>query len=196
MLELLDIPENSAEFAAALDQMHGLPARGAPVGKGPHCCVPESWDGTGPPPPGWTTHAGCLTTTGLLVPDAQVVADGDKRIDKLTGQERAAYVKTRAKLKDASGDTEPRVAVTCAEPRDTTLLVRIALRAGFRALSDDPLKCRLYCTVQELLDAELLPSERFALNGILDRSTQQELNTHATINSSRNDRSDSSSRSG
>lgn len=32
----------------------GYPKKGTNVGLGPHAAVPDSWDGTGPTPPGWT----------------------------------------------------------------------------------------------------------------------------------------------
>lgn len=43
---------------AAQDKLLGYPARGTHVGAGVHVPMPDTWDGTGDCPPGWTaTHA-------------------------------------------------------------------------------------------------------------------------------------------
>lgn len=103
MLELTDTPANARAFASQLDSMHGLPSRGIAVGPGPHCVLVSSWDGSGPVPVGWTSHLGGLTGTGLEVVETQVVNEGDQRLLRLTGQERAAYVSERAKLTSKQG---------------------------------------------------------------------------------------------
>lgn len=40
-----------------IDKALGYPKRGTHVGGGKHAVMPETWDGTGPTPPGWTKNA-------------------------------------------------------------------------------------------------------------------------------------------
>jgi hypothetical protein len=40
-----------------VDKALGYPRKGTHVGSGPHVPMPETWDGTGPTPPGWAKSA-------------------------------------------------------------------------------------------------------------------------------------------
>jgi len=99
MRELIDTPAVCRAFAGHLDTMHDLPRVGVHVGQEPHCAMPATWDGTGAVPVGWTSHWGGASATGVLVVDTPVVPDGDQRLTKLTGLERAAYVIARNALR-------------------------------------------------------------------------------------------------
>lgn len=51
-------PNTNARNAIAglLDRAWLQPLRGAHIGGGVHVPMPETWDGNGPVPPGWTSH--------------------------------------------------------------------------------------------------------------------------------------------
>ncbi|MCK9603445.1 MAG: hypothetical protein M0R66_03720 [Candidatus Omnitrophica bacterium] len=99
MRELVDTPANARALAQRLDTMFGLPLRGVHVGLGTHFTMSPTWNGALPVPVGWTTHLGGTVQQGLVVCDEQVVPDGDQRLDKLIGLERAEYVILLAKLR-------------------------------------------------------------------------------------------------
>jgi len=44
----------AAQIVAALDVLEGYPSRGVHVGGGRHVDAPDTWDGTGDTPSGWT----------------------------------------------------------------------------------------------------------------------------------------------
>lgn len=41
---------------AAIDKAYGYPRKGVHVGGGIHVDMPDTWDGTGATPPGWSKH--------------------------------------------------------------------------------------------------------------------------------------------
>jgi len=74
-MALIDTPSAAAArtLAQSLDKGRGLPARGVHVGLGPHCDMPETWDGEGAVPVGWTSHVAGIDGATLQVLDYDVV---------------------------------------------------------------------------------------------------------------------------
>ncbi len=78
------------------DKLLGYPSAGVRVGSGIHVDMPATWNGTGSPPPGWTSYLGSSIAhptlpqvAAILDPDAGT-ALGNGRAARLTGPERAA----------------------------------------------------------------------------------------------------------
>lgn len=80
--------------AGLLDKAHALPVRGTHTGGGIHVPMPETWDGNGPVPPGWTSHQAHrndpLATVWLPEPETQT------KLARLTVGERAQLAAARA----------------------------------------------------------------------------------------------------
>lgn len=95
---------------AAIDSAMGYPRKGVHVGEGRHIDIPESWDGNGNPPPGWSAHYAEIyhaeTRTPIIPFD-----DGDAtrlvpRINVLGQQERAAVSDALGRRAEANIEAE------------------------------------------------------------------------------------------
>ncbi len=78
------------------DKLLGYPSAGAHVGGGIHVEMPDTWDGVGKPPPGWSSYSESSVAhptlpqfAAIIDPDAGA-ALGNGRAVRLTGPERAA----------------------------------------------------------------------------------------------------------
>lgn len=84
------------EVVVLANKALGFPAKGRHVGGGRHVDMPDTWDGTGPTPPGWTktvtaVYVSSPTDAAVPVSDTLAAALQDAKAQaKLTGQERAA----------------------------------------------------------------------------------------------------------
>lgn len=80
---------------AIIDKALGFPRAGTHVGGGIHVPMPETWDGQGPTPPGWTKRATTpwvASATDAAVPLSDAMAIDLQRAGaqaRLTGPERA-----------------------------------------------------------------------------------------------------------
>lgn len=89
---------NSAALEAAaalLDKAYGYPLRGTHIGTGKHVGMPDTWDGLGRVPPGWTSHQGHRNDGdgAVFFPDEP---ETQTKLNRLTGPERAALAAIRA----------------------------------------------------------------------------------------------------
>lgn len=95
-----------AAAQAAADKLLGYPKKGTHIGGGIHVPMPDTWDGTGPTPPGWLkTVADPITATDgtvyLAITGSEAALSDPTQLNKLTGQERAALNKVnQAQLVD------------------------------------------------------------------------------------------------
>ncbi len=77
---------------AAVDKAMGFPSKGARAGRGHRRAVPDTWDGTGPCPPGWTATASRLlvkTANDAALPIGDFAAELPSKLAALTTAERA-----------------------------------------------------------------------------------------------------------
>lgn len=102
-------------LVATIDKALGYPKPGVRVGGGIHVPMPDTWDGTGPTPPGWTKSASAVwvaSPTDAAVPLSDSVAAELQRPDsqaRLTGSERAAIAVAIAGRSDIElGDRTPK----------------------------------------------------------------------------------------
>ncbi len=76
------------------DKLLGLPLKGTRVGGGIHVPMPDSWNGSGAVPPGWTSYLGSTrkhpTNSQWATPidPAAAAALSDARASRLTAGER------------------------------------------------------------------------------------------------------------
>jgi hypothetical protein len=88
------------------DRLLGYPRRGTPIRPGPRSVVPETWDGTGTRPVGWTANAcsyqrhPARTEWAVKSPDELDAALVDVRASRLTQVERDELTAIRATLTD------------------------------------------------------------------------------------------------
>lgn len=77
---------------ASIDKALSLPQKGTHVGGGRHVTMPDTWDGTGACPPGWTGTSSLVrvkTATDAILPVGDYVAALDQNaLSKLTTQEK------------------------------------------------------------------------------------------------------------
>lgn len=96
--------EEMREAQAAVDKALGYPRRGRHVGGGRHVGMPDTWDGQGPCPPGWTKSASepveaADGTTYLVVTGLEADLGDPEKLTKVTGRQRAVLAKvTQAEL--------------------------------------------------------------------------------------------------
>ena len=64
------------------DKDLGMPQVGTHIGGGIHCAMPQTWDGTGATPPGWTKKFSPLWTQTALIA-AVIISDADAAILQL-----------------------------------------------------------------------------------------------------------------
>jgi hypothetical protein len=78
-----------------IDKALGFPKAGQHVGSGIHVPMPQTWDGQGPTPPGWTKSASSVwvaSATDAAIPLSDALAaelQGAPAQARLTGSERA-----------------------------------------------------------------------------------------------------------
>lgn len=83
-------------LVVTIDKALGYPKPGVRVGGGIHVPMPDTWDGTGATPPGWTKSASAVwvaSPTDAAVPLSDALAaelQSPEAQAKLTGPERAA----------------------------------------------------------------------------------------------------------
>ena len=81
-------------IATILDKAWQLPVRGTHVGGGIHVPMPETWDGNGTVPPGWTSYQAHRTDPAetIWLPEPETAT----KLARLTAGERAQLAAARA----------------------------------------------------------------------------------------------------
>lgn len=97
-------------IAAILDKAWQMPRRGVHHGRGPHVPMPETWDGTGPVPPGWSSHqahrnAGHDDFIWLPEPETGT------KLGRLTPGEQAQLAAARAQAEPPDSEATPEATV-------------------------------------------------------------------------------------
>lgn len=76
-----------------LDKANALPSRGAHIGGGRHVIMPETWDGVGKVPPGWTSYQAHRNgDAAVWLPEPETAT----KLARLTLQEQAQLAAIRA----------------------------------------------------------------------------------------------------
>lgn len=112
-----DTEVRNNELQAIVNKALGLPRKGVHIGGGTHCSMPDTWDGNGDPPPGWTKHATPVwsadaTNSWLPISDAmatELLTAGPQ--SRLTGPERArlsAAIAARANVDPEAQGASPK----------------------------------------------------------------------------------------
>lgn len=101
------------ETERALDKLLGGPKKGVRVGGGIHVPMPDSWDGTGPVPIGWTSYVGCsqrhptLTIWSTPIEPEATAAMGNGRRARLSAQEQTKMAADLAAAGELPADWFP-----------------------------------------------------------------------------------------
>ena len=95
------------------DRLLGYPLRGTPVTGGIHGPIPETWDGNGAVPPGWSSYRGSSRKHPTLSqwatpvdPDATAAMANGRRA-RLTAQEQTKMAADLAAATDLTADWFP-----------------------------------------------------------------------------------------
>lgn len=96
---------NADSLLATVDKALGNPRRGVHIGGGMHCDMPDTWDGTGATPPGWTRsqfeeYKLSASDTWLPLDDATLIAVQSSIL--ATAAEKAAVTAAAASRVDVS----------------------------------------------------------------------------------------------
>lgn len=90
-------------IAGILDKAWLQPLRGVHVGRGPHVNMPETWDGNGPVPPGWTSHQAHRTDPQetIWLPEPETAT----KLARLTPGEQGQLMAARAQAEPHGPET-------------------------------------------------------------------------------------------
>jgi hypothetical protein len=117
----------SDALAAILNLAMVYPKKGTHVGGGNHCSMPETWDGNGPTPPGWSKNYRAVyvaSTVSAAIP----ISDADAAelqhpavLARLTAQQQttlANAIAARANVDLEAGAFLPKVSGAVAAPEE------------------------------------------------------------------------------
>jgi hypothetical protein len=91
----------AAELEQLEDKLLSYPAKGVPIGRGIHVPMPDTWDGNGKPPMGWTSYR----TSSLKHPTlSQWATPLDEKVSTALAGTDASKLTAAEKTKLAAAD--------------------------------------------------------------------------------------------
>lgn len=99
---------NRSAIASVCDKAYGLPRRGRNVGGGVHVSSPQTWDGNGTVPPGWTSFKASLDDGAVFFPDEP---ETSTKLARLTAGEQAQLAAARAQAEPHDPEENSEAAV-------------------------------------------------------------------------------------